>query len=80
LATFQRDTMSERFFLLSGLGAAIGTGYALDALWREAGMDPKALFTLRPPEGSDSRFAALIFLTWSMIFFVVVYIAMLFAS
>ncbi len=77
LAAFQRDEWVSPFFLLVGLGATIGTGYALAALWREAGMGPRNLFTLRPPAGSDDRFPALIFLTWAMILLLAAYLAML---
>jgi hypothetical protein len=80
LAAFQRDEWVAPFYLVVGLAAVVGTGYALAALWRDAGMDIRNLFTLRPPAGSDNRFPALIFLTWAMILLLAVYLAMLFTT
>ena len=58
----------------------LGTGYALAALWRDARMDLRNLVTLRPPMGSEGRFSALIFLTWTMVLVLLVYLAMLFRT
>lgn len=80
LATFNSDSPLAPFFLLSGLAAAIGTGYAMAQLWEDALLTPRDLIPRRRPEGMDGRYEAIVYVTWGMIGFVTSYIAMLILS
>lgn len=67
IAALRTDQPDVYFFLVIGLVAAWGTGYAMFALWQAAGLGVNHLVTGVLPAELDSRYSALVVLTWAMI-------------
>lgn len=67
LAALRAGQPDVYFFLVIGLLAAWGTGYAMFALWQAAGLGAKQLITGILPAELDSRYSALVVLAWAMI-------------
>lgn len=78
LASLQPESPLAPIFLLSGFGAAIGTGYAMAQLWDDAGLSFRDLIPRRRPEWLDFRYEALIYVTWAMIGLAFTIVAFLF--
>jgi hypothetical protein len=79
LASFQPDIALTRFFMLSGLAASAGTGYALSQVWSDAGLTLRDPFPRRRPKSLDRRYEALVYITWGMFGLVMTFLALLFA-
>lgn len=80
VAAFVRSGPFVPIFLIAGLLATIGTGYATAQLWADAGLTLSRLVPLRRPAGFDARYEALVYLTWAMVALVVAVGAFLLAT
>lgn len=74
LAAFRPESRTVYFFLSVGLLAAVGTGYAIAALWGAAGLTKEHMIPGRLPAHLDNRYTALVVLTWAMAFFIVTFL------
>lgn len=77
LAALQAGSPMVPWFLLSGLAATIGTGYAMAQLWANARLSLRDLIPRRRPEWLDLRYEALVYVTWAMIGLTVTFVALL---
>lgn len=80
LAALRADSPVAPFFLLAGFLASLGTGFAMMALWEDAGLGLSYLFTGFFLRDFDNRYLALVIITWALIVLYVVFVVFLFTS
>lgn len=80
LAALRDDSPVAPFFLLAGFLASLGAGFAMMALWEDAGLGFSHLVTGFLPDDRDYRYRALIVITWSLIILYIVFVIFLFVS
>lgn len=78
LASLQPESPIAPIFLLSGFGAAIGTGYAVAQLWKDSELTFWDMFPRRRPEWLDLRYEALVYIIWAMVGLTITIVAFLF--
>jgi hypothetical protein len=79
LAAFRPESALAPFFLLVGIAAVVGTGYAVFQLWDDCGLGARNLIPWPRPPHMDGRFEALVWLTWAKIGMLATYLALLFS-
>lgn len=77
LAALQQGSPMVPWFLLSGLAATIGTGYAMAQLWADSNLSARSLIPRYRPSGLDLRYEALVYITWGLIGLTGAFIALL---
>jgi hypothetical protein len=77
LAALQQGSPMVPWFLLAGLAATIGTGYAMAQLWGDSRLSAKDLIPRRRPDGLDLRYEAPVYITWGLIGLIGAFIALL---
>lgn len=80
LAALRDDSPVAPFFLLAGFLASLGTGFAMMALWEQAGLGLNHLLTGLLPPDRDYRYTALIVIAWAFIALFIVFVVFLFTS
>lgn len=80
LGALRPDSGATPFLLLGGFLAVAGSGYAMAALWRTAGLSLRDLIPYRRPEGMDERYESLVYISWGLLVTGTAFLAMIFAA